>query len=50
MFYTRNSQRVGHGSLAGNGRIFDGPRPCIIEIGYVLQDEPLIQVFQRGCF
>jgi len=26
-------------------RIFDGPRPCIIEIKYVLQDEPFIQGF-----
>jgi len=48
MFYTRISQRVDHGPLAGNGRIFDGPQPCIIEIEYVLQDEPLIQVSQRG--
>jgi len=27
--------------------IFDGPRPCIIEIEYVLQDEPLIT--NMGC-
>jgi len=45
MFYTRISQRVGHGPLAGHGRIFDRPRPCIIEIEYVLQDEPLTQGF-----
>jgi len=24
----------------GHGRIFDGPQPGIIEIEYVLQDEP----------
>jgi len=32
----------------GHGRIFDGPRPCIIETKYVLQDEPLIE--NVGCF
>jgi len=45
MFYNRVSQHVGHGPLAGNGRIFGGPRPCITEIEYVSQDEPLIQGF-----
>jgi len=48
MFYTRISQRVGHSPLTGNGRISDGLWPCIVEIEYVLQDEPLIQVCQRG--
>jgi len=24
-----------------HGRILDGPRPCVIEIGYVLLDETL---------
>jgi len=34
LVYIRVSQPVGH------GRIFDGPRSCIIEIEYVLQDDP----------
>jgi len=32
----------------GHGSIFNGPRPCIIEIDYVLQDKPLIN--NVGCF
>jgi len=40
----KGSQQMCHGRI----RIFNGPRPCIIEINYALQDEPLIK--NVGCF
>jgi len=37
----KGSQQMGHGRI----RIFNGPRSCMIEIDYILQDEPLIKTW-----
>jgi len=48
--YARVSQEMSHDPIVGHGRMFDGSRPCIIEIEYVLQNDPGFKVWRQNTF